>query len=79
MEINRALNIIYAKYGKFENLPDHMSINISKNDFLSYLQNENEINHKAIETFLNLIFDEVLLLSSLSLIRMKKIENPFLG
>lgn len=68
MEINRALSLIYSHYGHFDFLPEDMLLNITKNDFLVYLKtdnantNVNAIDDKAIETFLNVIYDEVCIL-----------------
>lgn len=59
MEIDKALSIIYSSYNKFSLLPESMSEIINKSLFQSYLQQNNSIDSKAIDLFLNLIFDEV--------------------
>lgn len=60
MEINRALAVVNEKCGNFSCLPESMCTNISKVEFQKYLLETQKIGEKEVETFLNLIYDEVI-------------------
>ena len=60
MEINRALAVINEKCGNFSCLPEKMCSIINKAQLQKFLLETQKIEKKEVETFLNLIYDEVI-------------------
>lgn len=59
MEIYRTLKEINSKCSDFSDLPESFSETVKKEELNEYLSKEKQIEDKVVESFLNLIFDEV--------------------
>ena len=75
MDITHTLRNINDKCGRFSSLPEHMLSTINKSDFRVHLTQTHNIDTMIVNSFLELIYDEVYIY--ITIYRMKKTGKTF--